>query len=402
MTEKRALNLSFLLLLGLCSTLAPMAMNMHVPVMAEVAQTIGVARDTASLTVTVYLWFFGGAMLFVGLPANRFGRRPTLIIGLAILLFGAVFAMFARSLPLILAARAIEAVGAAAVIVIPRTMINDRVEGADAVKYLGLLGTIMAAAPAMAPIFGEVLSRLWGWQTIFGFQALVGVACIAWCLRALPETHPASVKRAPVDVVTEEDHVSPRASEYAAVVGPVAVMALTMALYFAFLAAGADALLVHFSGESWMVAALLGALAVVYVSGNMLVSRLSRRFTAMELLFAGTFLLLVSLPLNWFASQLSYWAVVVSMCVYALGNGLITPTALALAGGVHPSKRAVVMSIASATPYLLGGILASITVALGMTTWPRFMVVMVVCAVVSFALAWWSWRAAAARLPQPS
>lgn len=378
------LTLPFLILLGACSTLAPMAMNMHVPAMGALAESLNVGRETASLTVTVYLWIYGGAMLFVGLPADRFGRRPTLIVSLFVFLAGTSLAMIAESLNMILLARAIAALGAAAVVVVPRTTINDCASGQEAVRYFGLLGTIMAAAPAAGPIVGDLLNRFWGWHSIFGLQAVVAVVCLIWCIVALPETRPS------VEARKHEAENPSGGAKLSEVIGPVFVMAMTTALYFAFLAAGADALVVHFQEESWKLAALLGALSVVFVCGNMLTARLSNRFTPVQLLRAGAALLVVSLPLSVLASFVSYELVAAAMCIYALGNGLITPTSLAVAGGVEGSKKAMVMSIASSTPYLLGGALAALTVSLKLTTWLRFEGVMIVCALLSAVVAFWS------------
>src|SRR5690554_3552319 len=204
-----------LLLLGASSMLAPMAMNMHVPAAGEIAASFELERARASLTVTVYLWVFGSTMLLVGLPADRFGRRPTLLGGLILLALGASVAALSiegigdvarivgrwlgyqdivlskeRLFQVMLVARAVESVGAASIVVTPRTMINDRVQGPEAMKLLGLLGTIMAAAPALAPIFGELLSSWFGWPSIFGFQALVALVLLVLCVPFLPETQP--------------------------------------------------------------------------------------------------------------------------------------------------------------------------------------------------------------------
>lgn len=360
-----------------------MAMNMHVPAMSALAQSIGVERETASLTVTVYLWVFGGSMLFVGWPADRWGRRWTLIGALLVFGIGTSAAMLSGSLSSILVARCVAALGAAAIVVIPRTMINDRASGKDAVRYFGLLGTIMAAAPAMGPILGEVMHRLFGWQSIFGFQLAVAAICMAWCLFSLPETKPLVVDVGAGDTPAVDD-----GAKLGQVIGPVAVMAITTAVYFAFLAAGADALVVHFNEASWKLAALLGALSTVFVIGNMLTARLSGRFTPVQLLRAGACLLVISLPLSIASRFVSYELVAASMCVYALGNGLITPTSLAVAGSVESSKKAIVMSIASSAPYLLGGALAAFTVFFKLTTWVRFEKLFIACALVSGVVAW--------------
>lgn len=395
-----------LLLLGASSMLAPMAMNMHVPAAGEIAASFELERARASLTVTVYLWVFGSTMLLVGLPADRFGRRPTLLGGLILLALGASVAALSiegigdvarivggwlgyqdivlskeRLFQVMLVARAVEAVGAASIVVTPRTMINDRVQGPEAMKLLGLLGTIMAAAPALAPIFGELLSSWFGWPSIFGFQALVALVLLVLCVPFLPETQPEVLPANKVALPVEGEFRT-----VGAVVAPVSVMALMTAVYFAYLAAGADAALVHFDEGSGALAALLASLATIYVLGNITVTRIAHRFLPTHIIRFGSLFTLASLPIILLGK--SYFLVGAGMCVYAFGNGLVMPTALAMAGSVEPRLRARVMSVASSTPFLLGGALALLATSLKLTTWPRFQWLMVACVVLCVATAW--------------
>lgn len=373
--------MSLLLLLGACSMLAPMAMNMHLPAMGAIAQSLGIERSAASLTVTVYLWVFGSSMLLMGWPADRFGRRNTLMAGLALVGLGAAVAARGQDLPVVLAGRAVEALGAAAIIVVPRTMINDRSQGPEAVRMLGLLGTITAAAPALSPLVGEILTQGFGWRAIFLVQAVLAVAFLAWSALSLPETRMTAGEAA----VAGANHASRPLGE---VVAPVLVMAILTALYFAFLASGADALLVHFEAKSALLAGLLATLSSIYVLGSLTVTRLARAWTPVAILRLGTVFSGVSVVAMVFATPIGFYAVAGAMCIYAFGNGLVMPTALAIAGGVEGRLRARVMSVASSTPFLMGGVFASMTVAFDWTTWPRFQWLMALTIVLAIAVAW--------------
>lgn len=417
--------LPLLLLLGACSTIAPLALNMHVPALGEVADSFGLARADASLTVTVYLWVFGIAMLFAGLPSDRWGRRPTLIAGLTLFSFGAVLAAgvdwppwvqwldrvtemspllshpesaaetsnggaTALRFNLLLSARGLQALGAALIVVVPRTMINDRTHGETAVKLLGGLATIMAAAPALAPIAGAGLSIYLGWTTIFWVQTLLGVILFALCLWKLPETHEPLLRsnaaaRPKLDASKTEDtptRIAPEEGEHrplSVIVQPVLVMSTLMAVYYAYLAGGADASLVYYSKTPGALAALLAVLSMVYVLGNIAVMRGASALSAMGWIRLGVGFTVASIP-GVFLSN-TYVMTGAGMSIYAFGAGLVMPTSLAVAGSVVPRFRAHVMSVASSSPFLLGGVLSFLANVLDITTWPRFEWLMAVCVV---------------------
>lgn len=402
--------LSTLLLLGACSTIAPLALNMHVPALGELAASLDIDRADASLTVTAYLWVFGTGMLFAGIPADRFGRRPTLIAGLALFSIGALVAgsvewtsimsMFKAEPPqnnglppryqLLLAARGLQALGASLIVVIPRTMVNDRTRGKRAVQLLGALATIMAAAPALAPIAGAALALSLGWETIFLAQMGLGVGLVGVCLWALPETRPepiasraeamqkaenpekplsAHAQEEPTDRPMIEEE-SERVRPVHVVVAPVLIMSLLMAVYYAYLGGGADAALVHFDKTSAQLAILLATLSAVYVIGNLLVVRFATVFAPSMWVRVGVLLCAASIPAVYLAP--TYALTGAGMCIYALGVGMVMPTSLAIAGNVRPHLRAHVMSVSSSSPFLLGGALSLLANLFEITTWTRF------------------------------
>lgn len=397
----RQVPVSMLLVIAACTMVSPMAMNMHVPALPGIADSLEITRPVASLTVTVFLWVYGVSMLVMGWPIDKFGRRPTLLAGLGIFGVGALlvavsdkgladrwFALTGQTLTLagafrlILVARAIEAVGAATAVVVPRTMVNDRAQGPEALRLLGLLGTFMAISPALSPLLGELLATTMGWRSIFAMQAVTAVLLIALAFFVLPETRPTESSSA-AEVAAGLVYRQRRET-----IGPIIVMSLMTGAYFAYLAAGADAMVMHFKARSTALAFLLASLAGVYFFGNLTVTRLAGRHSSVQMLRVGTLFTLVSAPGIMLGP--SYLAVGLSMCVYAYGNGLVMPNALALAGSVEPKYRARVMSVASAAPFLLGGALALLSTALQLSTWSRFRFLLLACIALSVAIAWFA------------
>lgn len=384
---------------------------MHVPAMGELSQAMDIERAHASLTVTAYLWVFGIGMLFAGVPADRLGRRPTMLLGLGLFGLGATMvaavewsfvvrwlharfdASSASPLPvryqLLLVARGVQALGASLIVVIPRTMINDRSRPEEAVRLLGVLATIMAAAPALAPIVGAFLALNFGWETIFWSQMLLGVSLFAISWLKLPETRPSlppskagRVGQAEAQGASSDadEDVEQSFRPLGVIVPPVFVMSLMMAVYYAYLGGGADAALTYFGKDSAALAVLLATLSVVYVVGNLLVVRYAALLSPMAWVRLGVGLAALSIPAVFLAP--TYTLTGAAMCLYSIGVGMVMPTSLAMAGNVLPHLRANVMSVSSAAPFLFGGALSLIATLMQITTWPRFEWLMATCVVL--------------------
>ena len=89
---------------------------------------------------------------------------------------------------MLIAARALQALGGSGGIVLARAIVRDLYSGARAGRELSLIGSVMALAPVLAPIVGGVLQTGFGWRSIFFTLVAAGVfgAGTIWLL--LPET----------------------------------------------------------------------------------------------------------------------------------------------------------------------------------------------------------------------
>jgi DHA1 family bicyclomycin/chloramphenicol resistance-like MFS transporter len=101
---------------------------------------------------------------------------------------------------MLIAARALQALGGAGGIVLARAVVRDLYSGPRAGRELSLIGSVMALAPVLAPMAGGVLQTEFGWRAVFFTLVVAGLALIAIAWLLLPETlperadHPASVR----------------------------------------------------------------------------------------------------------------------------------------------------------------------------------------------------------------
>ena len=108
------------LLLGLLSAVGPFAIDMYLPALPEVASDLKTTEARAALTLTSYFIAFGIAQMVYGPMADAVGRKPPLVIGVAIFLLASVAASLAPSIQWLIAARAVQGFGAATLMAVPR------------------------------------------------------------------------------------------------------------------------------------------------------------------------------------------------------------------------------------------------------------------------------------------
>jgi DHA1 family bicyclomycin/chloramphenicol resistance-like MFS transporter len=148
------------------------------------------ANDT-QLVVYVYMLGFALTQVFYGPLADSFGRRKVQLIGLSIMLAGAVLSTFAASFGQLLMARVLQGVGAASTRVLTGSMVRDRYAGREMARVMSFTAMVFFLVPAMAPAVGGLMLAFAGWRAIFAAMAVLCFATATWFFIRMPETlHP--------------------------------------------------------------------------------------------------------------------------------------------------------------------------------------------------------------------
>lgn len=137
----------------------------------------------------VFVFGLAAGQLVYGPLFDRYGRRTPLLIGIALFAAGALMAAVAPTIEVLLAARLLQAVGAAAGVVAPRAVISDLFDTQEAAAVYSVLGQIqMMAAPVAAPLLGALILQWSGWRT--SFWLLLVITLILWVAshRVVPDS----------------------------------------------------------------------------------------------------------------------------------------------------------------------------------------------------------------------
>jgi MFS transporter, DHA1 family, multidrug resistance protein len=181
---------SLIVLLGSLTAFGPLSIDMYLPGMLAISHDLGAGESAVKLTLASFFAGITVAQLAVGPIADHWGRRRTLLAGLAVYVLASAGCALATSIEALIALRFLQALGGAAGLVVPRAVVRDLWSGRDAARVLSMLILVMGAAPVLAPMLGAVVVDTVGWRAVFGLLAAFGAIALACAARALPETAP--------------------------------------------------------------------------------------------------------------------------------------------------------------------------------------------------------------------
>ena len=308
---------------------------MVVPTLPLLGVVFGAGPAEVQLVLTLYFLGIATGQLVYGPVSDRFGRRPVLLAGLVLFLFGTALCGFAPSLPVLIAGRVAQATGACAGLVLGRAIIRDVYDRDAAARGIALVMMAMTLVPAMSPAMGAYVSQWLGWRAMFALHAVFGVGVLGWTLLRLGET---LRERVPLNL-PEIGRSYRLLLQSPAVLCFALCTAFTSASWFSFIASAPYLLsdVLHEPPSTYGLMVLMPMSS--YIIGNAAAARFARRLGANAMIVSGVVLSLAAglLMAVWCASLgLSTWALFGPMALSSIGNGLSQPSALAAGLSVYP------------------------------------------------------------------
>lgn len=150
------------------------------------AQAFNASFQQVQWVVLAYLLAITTLIVSVGRLGDLIGRRRLLLAGIFLFTTGSVLCAVAPTLPLLIAARAVQGLGAAVMMALTMAFIGETVPKDKTGSAMGLLGTMSAIGTALGPSLGGVLIAGYGWPAIFFINAPLGMLTLLLAYRFLP------------------------------------------------------------------------------------------------------------------------------------------------------------------------------------------------------------------------
>jgi DHA1 family bicyclomycin/chloramphenicol resistance-like MFS transporter len=335
------------------------AMTICLPSTQEWGALFGASPASVQLTFSGYVLTYGALQLVYGPLSDRHGRRPLLLVGLALAGLASLAAVFATTIEALVAARVVQGAGCAACMVLGRAAVQDLFDGPERTRVMAYVGMAMGLCPPLATVVGGQLHEQLGWQANFVLLALLSVALFAAAWFGLPARAATAARPSP-----DGHWLGAMMGSYAQLMREpsfglnVMVLSLTAGTLYAYLGGAPQVV-----GSYGIVLGILIFYIMVpplsYIVSNYLTTRLVRRVGDRRMMAAGQAInvagiaLMLALALMGSRTGLSF---ALPLVLLGIGHGMLVPPALAATVGLIPALAGAAAAVAGVMQQLVGAI----------------------------------------------
>lgn len=354
----------YALILGGLTAFGPLSIDMYLPALPTMTGDLHTTDSTLQLTLTAFVIGLALGQLVIGPMSDAFGRRKPLLVGITIYVLASVLAAVSPTVEVLIAARALQAIGAAAGIVVARATVRDLFAGKAMTKFFSMLMLVTGCAPILAPIVGGQVLNWTSWRGVFLVLTGFGAVLLVVITFALPEPLPrhrrskpgiSSVARTYLGLLAERNFLG-----YALTAGMI------FAALFAYISGSSFVLqgVYGLSPQEYSIVFGLNGLGIVIV--GQINGRIVGRFEERTLLATGV-LIATAGALGMVAATvlgLGLAGLLVPLVFIVASVGLIMPNSMSLALANHPNTAGSASALLGVLQFIVGGLAAPL-VSLG-------------------------------------
>jgi DHA1 family 2-module integral membrane pump EmrD-like MFS transporter len=350
------------------TALGQAAVTLYVPAFPAIMLDLNTHPEAVKTTLTIFLLGYGISQFVYGPLSDRYGRKPILLIGIAIFCAGCFANLFVQSINSFFLARLLQGLGIGSVITIGRSVLRDCFSGREFSSAASYLSMGFAIGLGVTPIIGAYLQRYFGWKADFGFLLFIGIIFFLIIWRWLPETISRSTVRSSLSQFFQQTLI-----EYKRVLCDVSFLQFLLGGIFAYGVVIAYNVMTPFliqnilqySIESYGWFSLLVAIPY-YIAASMNRSLVLKFGGSPILLFGISLIILAGLLMaaTVLYPQLYLVMILLPVTIATFGQALVWPNAISGALQHYAENSGKASAMLSSLQMLIVGILSAVMAAL--------------------------------------
>ncbi len=349
------------LVLGLLSAIGPFAIDMYLPALPSIGQTLNASMAAVQLSLMVFFVSMGVGQIIYGPVSDMFGRKAPLYFGLLLFAAGSIGCALAPDVQTLVVLRFIQGLGACAGMVIPRAIVRDLHTGHDAARLMSLLMLVFSVSPILAPLAGSFLIEWFGWRSVFWAVTVAAALGLALLATSLPETRPASERvNSSVGSALAGYGKLMRDRHY---LGLVLIGAFGMASFFAYLANSSFIMIDHYGLTPRQYSITFSVNAAAFIGVSQFTGQLSQRFGLVKVVniavagFAAVMAVLLLVNLG----GVDRLDVLIGLLFVGFGFlGLVVPTTAVLALEEHGEIAGTASALMGTIQFVVGALVMAV------------------------------------------
>ena len=350
------------LVLGLLSAIGPFAIDMYLPALPSIGQSLGASMPAVQASLMAFFISLGLGQIIYGPVSDMVGRKPPLYFGLLLFGAGSVGCALAPDIHTLVVLRFIQGLGACAGMVVPRAVVRDMHTGVDAARLMSLLMLVFSVSPILAPLAGSILIEAFGWRSVFWAVTVASAVGLVLLATSLPETRPpeeradSSVRSAlaAYGLLLRDRHY----------LGLVFIGAFGMASFFSYLANSSFVLIDHYGLTPRQYSLAFAANAASFIGVSQFTGKLGSRFGLKPIVKVAVvghaFVMLLLMGLN--LVGVDRLDVMIGLLFVGYGFlGIVVPTAAVLALEEHGAIAGTASALMGTLQFVTGAVAMAIT-----------------------------------------
>ena len=335
------------LMLALLLGLQPITTDLYLPALPMLTRALGAPIHKAQLTMSMLMLGFGFAQMIWGPVADRIGRRPVLLAGLALYCIASGGAALADDIETLVLWRALQGAALAAAVVCARAIVRDLYDPAQGAQVMALALSGLGVIALSSPLLGGFAAAAFGWRGPLILVTVAGIAIGLFLTLRLPETL----------AVENRQTMRPRAllagwwgiGRHPVFLAWATLVACTYGGLFTILAASSFVYMDVLGLTATAYGAAMAAGSLSYIAGTFVCRAWIARHGMQGTVARGAGFTLVagmSMAALAVAGVQTAWAVLLPQCIFAFGHGLHQPCGQAGVVGPFPQKAGAAAALA--------------------------------------------------------